>query len=106
MQDYCCIIDKKARCFLLYCRCAPESISYLRFTTASDVWAYGVTLWEMFSYGFQPWAALTGIHTYILYSVNNLAIHQIIIMLDCNTALNLKINTFYSVKKLANITVL
>ncbi|CAG9814391.1 unnamed protein product [Phaedon cochleariae] len=40
--------------------CAPECISYLRFTTASDVWAFGVCLWEMFSYGFQPWAALTG----------------------------------------------
>ncbi|XP_033223846.1 activated Cdc42 kinase-like isoform X2 [Belonocnema kinseyi] len=40
--------------------CAPESISYLKFTSASDVWAYGVTLWEMFSYGFQPWPALTG----------------------------------------------
>lgn len=40
--------------------CAPESINYLRFTSASDVWAYGVTLWEMFSYGFQPWPALTG----------------------------------------------
>ncbi|CAN7986964.1 unnamed protein product [Ixodes hexagonus] len=40
--------------------CAPECINYLRFTSASDVWAYGVTLWEMFSYGFQPWAALTG----------------------------------------------
>ncbi len=41
-------------------RCAPECINFLRFTSASDVWAYGVTLWEMFSYGFQPWAALTG----------------------------------------------
>ncbi|XP_022905181.1 activated Cdc42 kinase-like isoform X2 [Onthophagus taurus] len=40
--------------------CAPECISYLRFTSASDVWAFAVTLWEMFSYGFQPWAALTG----------------------------------------------
>ncbi|PAA91853.1 hypothetical protein BOX15_Mlig013929g1 [Macrostomum lignano] len=40
--------------------CAPESINYLRFTSASDVWAYAVTLWEMFSYGFQPWAGLTG----------------------------------------------
>ncbi|XP_037512501.1 activated Cdc42 kinase-like [Rhipicephalus sanguineus] len=40
--------------------CAPECINFLRFTSASDVWAFGVTLWEMFSYGFQPWAALTG----------------------------------------------
>ena len=40
--------------------CAPECINFLKFTSASDVWAYGVTLWEMFSYGFQPWAALTG----------------------------------------------
>ncbi|XP_050098482.1 activated Cdc42 kinase-like [Anopheles aquasalis] len=40
--------------------CAPECINFLRFTHASDVWAYGVCLWEIFSYGFQPWAALTG----------------------------------------------
>lgn len=40
--------------------CAPECINFLKFTNASDVWAYGVCLWEMFSYGFQPWAALTG----------------------------------------------
>ncbi len=45
---------------LCFFRCAPESINYLKFTSASDVWAYGVTLWEMFSYGFQPWAAFTG----------------------------------------------
>ena len=40
--------------------CAPECINFLKFTSASDVWAFGVTLWEMFSYGFQPWAAQTG----------------------------------------------
>ena len=40
--------------------CAPECINFLRFTHASDVWAFGVCLWEIFSYGFQPWAALTG----------------------------------------------
>ena len=40
--------------------CAPECITFLKFTSASDVWAFAVTLWEMFSYGFQPWAAQTG----------------------------------------------
>ncbi len=40
--------------------CAPECISFLKFTSASDVWAFGVTMWEMFSYGFQPWAAQSG----------------------------------------------
>ncbi|CAH0578279.1 unnamed protein product [Chrysodeixis includens] len=41
-------------------RCAPECILFLRFTSASDVWAFGVCLWEMFTYGFQPWAAFSG----------------------------------------------
>lgn len=40
--------------------CAPESINFLRFTTSSDVFSFGVCLWEMFSYGMQPWAAMTG----------------------------------------------
>ncbi|KAI6175084.1 Activated CDC42 kinase 1 [Aphelenchoides bicaudatus] len=40
--------------------CAPECINVLRFTSASDVYSYGVTLWEMFSYGKQPWQGLTG----------------------------------------------
>lgn len=40
--------------------CSPECVNYLKFTSASDVWAYAVCLWEMFSYGFQPWPAFTG----------------------------------------------
>uniref|UniRef100_A0A674N390 non-specific protein-tyrosine kinase n=1 Tax=Takifugu rubripes TaxID=31033 RepID=A0A674N390_TAKRU len=33
---------------------APESINFRRFTTASDVWMFGVCVWEIFSTAQQP----------------------------------------------------
>ncbi|KAG6453049.1 tyrosine-protein kinase transmembrane receptor Ror [Manduca sexta] len=33
----------------------PESILYGKFTTESDIWSYGVVLWEIYSYGLQPY---------------------------------------------------
>ncbi|XP_054645029.1 protein-tyrosine kinase 2-beta-like isoform X2 [Dunckerocampus dactyliophorus] len=33
---------------------APESINFRRFTAASDVWMFGVCVWEIFSMGQQP----------------------------------------------------
>ncbi|KZS05363.1 Uncharacterized protein APZ42_031468 [Daphnia magna] len=32
----------------------PESITYRKFTSESDVWSFGVVLWEIFLFGKQP----------------------------------------------------
>lgn len=34
---------------------SPESVLYGRFTLESDVWSFGVVLWEIYSYGKQPY---------------------------------------------------
>ena len=37
----------------------PESVLYRKFSIESDVWSFGVVLWEIFSYGRQPWFELS-----------------------------------------------
>uniref|UniRef100_A0A674PI18 receptor protein-tyrosine kinase n=1 Tax=Takifugu rubripes TaxID=31033 RepID=A0A674PI18_TAKRU len=34
---------------------APEGIAYRKFTSASDVWSYGIVTWEVMSYGERPY---------------------------------------------------
>ena len=36
-----------------------ESVLYNTFTVESDVWSFGIVLWEIFSYGKQPWYELS-----------------------------------------------
>ena len=37
----------------------PEAILYAKFTTQSDVWSFGIVIWEIFSFGMQPYFSLT-----------------------------------------------
>ncbi|XP_075453778.1 tyrosine-protein kinase FRK isoform X2 [Ascaphus truei] len=39
---------------------APEAIRYGKFTIKSDVWAYGILLYEIVTYGKMPYPGLTG----------------------------------------------
>ncbi|KAI1730351.1 protein tyrosine kinase domain-containing protein [Ditylenchus destructor] len=35
--------------------CPPESLRFRQFSHKSDVWAFGVTLWELYTFGEEPW---------------------------------------------------
>lgn len=38
---------------------APEAIMHAKFSTASDVWSFGILMWEMWSYGAMPYKGWT-----------------------------------------------
>ncbi|XP_050789734.1 megakaryocyte-associated tyrosine-protein kinase isoform X2 [Gopherus flavomarginatus] len=38
---------------------APEALKNNKFSTKSDVWSYGILLWELFSYGRAPYSKMT-----------------------------------------------
>jgi receptor tyrosine kinase-like orphan receptor 1 len=37
----------------------PESIVYGRFTYTSDIWSFGIVLWEIFTFGKKPFYGMT-----------------------------------------------
>ncbi|XP_061703592.1 tyrosine-protein kinase SYK isoform X2 [Syngnathoides biaculeatus] len=39
---------------------APECINYFKFSTKSDVWSFGVLMWEAYSYGEKPYRGMRG----------------------------------------------
>ncbi|KAL4641893.1 tyrosine-protein kinase Fes/Fps isoform X1 [Arapaima gigas] len=42
---------------------APEALNYARYSTESDVWSFGVVLWETFSRGTTPYATMSNQQT-------------------------------------------
>ncbi|CAG5867101.1 tyrosine-protein kinase SYK isoform 1-T2 [Menidia menidia] len=39
---------------------APECINYFKFSCKSDVWSFGVLMWEAYSYGQKPYKGMKG----------------------------------------------
>ncbi|XP_054600037.1 tyrosine-protein kinase SYK isoform X3 [Nothobranchius furzeri] len=39
---------------------APECINFFKFSTKSDVWSFGVLMWEAFSFGQKPYKGMKG----------------------------------------------
>ena len=52
---------------------APEALHYYKFTSKGDVWSYGITIWEVCSYGNRPYRGMSG--------------REVLNMLDCERRL-------------------
>ncbi|XP_075969768.1 activated Cdc42 kinase [Anticarsia gemmatalis] len=56
--DDCYVMSERRR--VPFPWCAPESLRSRQFSHASDVWMFAVALWEMYSFGEEPWIGLNG----------------------------------------------
>ena len=48
---------------------APECIYFSRFDSKSDVWSYGVTLWEALSFGAKPYQVCVYMHACLVLNL-------------------------------------
>lgn len=91
--------------------CAPESLKSRQFSLATgkqpqhiffafyllkylfllaDVWMFGITLWEMFTFGEEPWAGLSG-HEILnkVFQSDYLFLFSVLILTFCLLVLDL-----------------
>ena len=50
---------------------APEAAQFRTFGHASDVWAFGITLWELFTFGAMPYPSSKQSHLSSFYKSSN-----------------------------------
>ncbi|BES96427.1 TyrKc [Nesidiocoris tenuis] len=69
------IVPEEADCYVMtehakvpFPWCAPESLKRRHFSHKSDAWMWAVSVWEMFTFGEEPWIGLNG--TQILVKID------------------------------------
>ncbi|XP_027200795.2 BDNF/NT-3 growth factors receptor-like isoform X2 [Dermatophagoides pteronyssinus] len=69
---------------------SPESIMYRKYTVESDCWSFGILLWEVLTYGKQPWYEFTNLEVIqnvtrgkLLSPPDNCPLELYKIMLEC-----------------------
>ena len=46
---------------------APEALGYKRYSTASDVWSFGIVLYEIWTLGIKPYHSMTNAKVYMTH---------------------------------------
>lgn len=57
-KEYCCLSSAKNTPLPLRWL-APETIHHGKFSVYSDIWSYGILLWEVFTFGARPYDSLS-----------------------------------------------
>ena len=57
-QEYCCLSSRKSTPLPLRWL-APETVQHNKMSVYTDIWSFGVLLWEVFSSGQRPYGDLT-----------------------------------------------
>ena len=60
---------------------APEAIHYKKYSTASDVWAYGCLLYEIWSVGYKPFEGKRNME--VMITMYNLFLFTCILYFPC-----------------------
>lgn len=48
---------------------APEAIAYRKFTSASDVWSFGIVMWEVMAFGERPYWDMSNLEVCFIWHI-------------------------------------